>query len=1069
MTPSPSPRLVPLALPLLLLACGGGEPAGPPPGTTDAPTDAPTDGGDEAATPPATPTPERPPRREGPLPQVEDFAVELVGPPAFVPGHPQQLPDYGDDLRRLIDPENDDSPGERVAVRVEAAAKRLFEALHAGDRATAEALLAPDFAGLTGLLPELGPPLFDDGALRVRDEVRSDEVRRSLDQALEALAGSGWSGVEARGEVVEVEALGDGRWRCVLEQRRLGTLEGVRAQLDALLTLEVAADDRGRTAPLVLAASLSEQRLVERPAPVFEEVSGHVLGGLPHLERELLKGCSDYAVWVDRRHIPFRTGILGMALGDVNGDGLEDLYVSQIGGFPNRLLLHQPDGSVRDAGAEAGVDLLETTRGALLADLDGDAHLDLVVGRTGSMVVFWNDGEGRFPGAPTVLPGPDDEPVYSISAGDPDRDGDLDLFAARYATGGGDEGVPTPYHDAANGTPNLYFRNEGGRRFTDAAEESGLLARAPRYSFIGLWEDLTGDGLLDLYVVNDFGLNELFEGDGEGHFRERAGELGLQDMAAGMGVSVADADLDGDLDVYVTNMHSAHGLRATAEPSYRAGDPMGREMHRRMALGNTLLLRGPDGAYTPAGPEADVRPAGWAWGGLFHDWNLDGLPDLYAPNGFYSGASRVDLEGYFWRHVVRVTPPEPGTHDEYWRNWGALSFFNTYEGFSYNGHERSLASLNLGGGRFADVSAVSDADFEDDGRVAARVDWDGDGRLDLLLVNRTGPRVRLLRNVHPSPGHRVALELLGANGPAGAVGARVRVEREDGRVITRTVYAGEGLLGQSTTRLFFGLADSAAPVDAEVRWPDGEVERFEGLTVDRGWTLRRGGAREERPFTASPFEGRGAAPLERSRRPVDRTVLATKLPLRHLSFPAPGGRRVALGELERRARLLVFWDPESGAGADLLGLLAELRPEVDAAGAAVHPVAYRDGDGADPRLAALGLAEAALGTGEKERMLLELLLLEVLDAYDELPLPVSLLFDRGSNLCAVHFGAPRSEELLEDLAAAAAERPRNPYTLELSGGRWLGPPARAHRRIIRALMLMGERAMAEDLRDAQAE
>ena len=829
----------------------------------------------------------------------------------------------------------------------------------------------------------------------------------------------------------------------------------------------VLAGEDGREEPRIEAASLSGQRLVERPAELFVEVSGHAFGGLDHLERELLRGCSDYARWVDRRQIQFRTGILGMALGDVNGDGLEDIYLSQIGGFPNRLLLHQPDGTVVDTAAEAGVDFLETTRGALLVDLDGDDHLDLVVGRSGAMVVLWNDGEGRFNETPTVLRGPDDQPVYSISAGDPDRDGDLDLYAARYAAAGGDEGVPTPYHDASNGTPNLYFRNEGGRRFTDAGEESGLLAEAPRYSFIALWEDLTGDGLLDLYVVNDFGVNELFVGDGEGHFVERAAELGLQDMAAGMGVSVADADLDGDLDVYVTNMHSAHGLRATAEPGYREGDPAVRSMHREMALGNTLLLQEESGRFTPAGAEADVRPAGWAWGGLFHDWNLDGLPDLYSPNGFYSGSSRVDLEGYFWRQVVRVTPPAPGTHEEYWRNWGALTFFNTFEGYSYNGHERSLASLNLGEGRFADVSGVSGVDFEEDGRVAARVDWDGDGRPDLLLVNRTAPRLRLLRNVHPSPGHRVALELRTRAGAAGAVGARVRVERGDGQVVTRSVYAGEGLLGQSSNRLHFGLGDSDEAVTAEVRWPDGETERFEDLAVDRGWTLERGGGRVERPFTSSPFEGRGPAPLEASPRPVDRTVLAAKLPLRNLSFPGVGGLRVTLGELERRARLLVVWDPESRAGEDLLRLASALRPELDALGAVVHPVSFTSEEPEAPVLAELGLAANALGAGERERRLLELLLLEVLDSYDELPLPVSLLFDRGSNLCAVYYGAPRSEELLEDLAAAAETRPRNPFTLELSGGRWLGPPARAHRRIIRALMLMGERAMAEDLREVQ--
>lgn len=1049
------------ALLLLLIAGCGGEETQPTPSE---------EGSESTASAPTVAAPDAGTPREGPLPQAEDFPVELEGPRAQIPGHPSVLPDWGQALRPLIDPENDVDRDEILAVRFERVSAALFPALFAGDLETAGAALADDYVGFRGLTPTFGAPRFDDGALRVTDADETedrDEASRDLEAAIEALGESGWMSVVASGEVVAIAPLEDGLWSCELELRLEGELRGVPAMLDARLEAVLREDEDAAAPPLVRSLTLSNARLVEAVAPTFEDISGHVFGGLEHLERELLLGCGDYTLKVDRRQIPFRTGILGMALGDVNGDGLEDIYLSQIGGYPNRLLLHQPDGSVRDAGPEAGVDLLDTTRGALLADLDGDDDLDLAVGRTHAIVVFWNDGSGVFPGEPTVLGGPDNEPIYSISAGDPDRDGDLDLFGARYSLAGGEVGVPTPYHDASNGTANTYWRNEGERRFVDAGAESGLTTGAPRYTFIGLWDDFNGDSLLDLYVVNDFGLNELFLGDGEGKFREAGGELGVRDMAAGMGVSVADVELDGDLDLYITNMDSAHGLRATARESYRPGDPMVRAMHRRMAQGNSLLVQEEPGRFAEIGDVAGVRHGGWGWGGLFHDWNLDGLPDLYVPNGFYSETRREDVEGFFWRYVVRVTPPEPGTHKAYYDNWGAMGYFSQNDGYSYNGYERNHVYLNLGGAEFANVGRVSGIDFDDDSRVAARLDWDGDGRLDLLVVNRTAPRVRLVRNVHPEPGHRVALELRAANGGAGAVGARVRVERGDGKVVTRTIYAGEGLLGQSSYRLLIGLADSDEPVDVEVRWPDGATERFEGLAVDRGWKLVRGGESSEWSFSPSPFEGRGASALEANPRGVERCVLAVKLPLRSFKLPSASGEMRRLGDLPRRTKLVVFWDPESRTGEPLLRQLAALRPELEAAGNLVVPVSLSDTSGGEALLDELGFADVALRTTQLERLLLETILLEVLGSYDAIDAPLTLLLDRGSNLAALYFGAPRSEELLEDVGNLATSRPKDISTTPLSGGHWLGQPGRSHRRSVRALMMLGARELAEDLRDAQ--
>jgi hypothetical protein len=1000
---------------------------------------------------------------------VGDVAVELDGPPRVMPGRMQSLADSADDLRRRIDPEGDDSRREKIAVRFEQSCARLFEALMDGDAQGAGAHLADEFAGFRGLFPEFGEARFDDGSFTVFDHPAEDAAPLPLEATLERARASFWAegtGRRVTASVVAIEPVGEAAWRCQVELRIFATVDGSPSLLDVELEADLREAEDERAAPLLLSARAAAQRWIRRARPTFQDISGHVLTRLPHWEREVARGIEDSMHHADRIQIPFGTGMLGMALGDVNGDGLEDVYLSQIGGFPNRLLLHQEDGSVVDGALAAGVAVLDTTRGCLLVDLDGDDDLDLCVAREADIVLFWNDGAGKF-SAPQLLDGPGSAPIYSLSAADPDLDGDLDLFAARYLTGQTLEAIPTPYHDATNGAVNQYWRNDGRGVFTLAGEETGLTSGAPRYSFVSLWEDFDDDGRLDLYVVNDFGPNNLYRNEG-GKFSDIAAERGMLDGAAGMGISVADVELDGDLDIYVTNMYSAPGLRATAEPTYRAGDEAVRAMHRRMAEGNSLLLQTAPGQYAEGAAAAGVDHGGWAWGAIFHDWNLDGLPDIYVPNGFISAARETDVEALFWRWIVRITPPPLEGVAAYYRNWSALTGFNQLEGYSYNGYERNFAYLNLGGAEFADVSPISDVDFIDDARVAARLDWDGDGLEDLLLVNRTGPRLRLLRNAHPAPGHRVVLELHGLAGSADAVSARIRLHRSDGKVVTRTVYAGEGLLGQSSRRQFFGLGDAEGAALAEVRWPDGTLQRFEGLSVDRGWRLYRDGARAvEWAFRASPFADLPAAPAAAAQGPITRLVLGAKLPLRHLSLQR-AGRSLTLAELPEQHKLLVYWDPESRTGEAFLRRLATLRSEIRARGTILCPVALESAasDG-QAVLEQLGIGAEALSASKADQLVLSAILLEVLGLHDDIELPISLLLDSGSNLCALYFGEVSKEELLQDLQRMRRISPTDNSTAALSRGAWLGQPRRDLSQMVRALQMIGARDLAADLQKQQ--
>lgn len=1007
-------------------------------------------------------------------PRLFEVDVSLRGPQRVINGHPSILAAWADPLRDRIDPENDQSWREKVAVRFESGCEALVRALLSGDAETASQQVSDSFAGFEAFLPsDFGDAVFDDGSFAVFDHVATDADSESLDAAIERAGRGEWSraeDLEVIASVVDLVPLSkeQGTWSCELELRMVGEIEGIPTLLDseARATILESEDPAGQ--PSLLKLEVSRSRLIRRPRTTFKSISGALLRDLPNWHRDFALGCEDYDLVADRRRINFGTGMLGMALGDVNGDGRDDIYVSMISGIPNKLLLCQEDRSLVDVAPDAGVDLLNTTRGGLFVDLDGDGDQELCLGLQANLLIYWNDGTGKF-SEPQMLEGEGTSPIYSLSAADPDLDGDLDVFCCRYRTGSGEAHVPTPYHNATNGAANFFWRNDGERQFTEAGAATGLTSGDPRYSFIALWDDFDEDGRIDLYVVNDFGPNNLYINTEEG-FVDRAESMGMLDASTGMGITGADVELDGDLDYYVTNMFSAPGLRSISEPEYREGDEAIRPLHRKLADGMSLLLQEEPGSYTENAALAEVDHGGWAWGALFYDWNLDGYPEIYVPNGFVTNDSETDVETLFWRWIVATTPTESVPDEEYGRNWLAMSSFNRSEGFSYNGNERNHVYLNLGGGQYADISPISDVDFIDDGRVAARTDWDNDGLEDLVLVNRTAPRLRIVRNAHPNAGHRIVIDLVGKLGMIDAVGARIRVARGDGKVVTQTVYAGEGLLGQSSHKRFFGLGSSSDAVDVEVTWPDGEVQRFEELAVDRGWRLQRtDGAKTSWEFEASPFESLEHDPVEPNPDGVRRIVLSDKMPLRYLALLDANGRKTSLEALPKTPKLLTIWEPSSRSGLACLRDLAVMQAEVLKVGAVIAPVALL-GDGQEAGaelLDQLGLSELALNATAQEELILEALLVEILGNFEDIPLPLSLLLDAESKLCALYYGTPQREELLEDLRRTKSMQPGVNDLVALTGGYWISHPKRRYGQIKRALMMLGARDLADDLKKSK--
>ena len=509
-------------------------------------------------------------------------------------------------------------------------------------------------AGCVDLRPECASvPLVGSEFAACRNDAPSRElVHVGPDALLGALrelgAAFGGERSAAKFKVLSVEPEGElVRTRAYLHAKGFEAEGAVQLHATWDVRWTALPKEPGDALPRIVQVQLERHEELRRAGvarPLFAEATDAIFGADAAFAAQLRPDLEHWAARIDRTLGMSLIGHEGFALGDVNGDGLDDLYVAQPGGLPNRLFLHQPDGSARDVAALAGVDFLDPSRSALLADFDNDGDQDLAVELDPHILLLENDGTGKFverarASAPSTT---------SLSAVDYDSDGDLDLYCCGYILPDSANVTPLPYHDANNGRPNTLLRNDAtpaaaAWTFADATRESGLDENNRRFSFASSWEDYDDDGDLDCYVANDFGRNNLYRNEG-GTFRDVAAAAGVEDMAAGMGVSWGDYDGDGDFDLYVSNMFSSAGERVAYQRKFHAQDDAAtRAGFQRHARGNSLFRNRGDGTFEDVSERAGVTMGRWAWGSLFVDLDEDGWQDLYVPNGFVTGQDPADL------------------------------------------------------------------------------------------------------------------------------------------------------------------------------------------------------------------------------------------------------------------------------------------------------------------------------------------------------------------------------------------------------------------------------------------
>ncbi len=775
----------------------------------------------------------------------------------------------------------------------------------------------------------------------------------------------------------------------------------------------------------------AEETLSRAHQPIFIDITSQALGQAESYKNQMLHGVDYWRTVLDGASGIDVYGNNGLAAGDFDGDGLDDLYICQPAGLPNRLYRNRGDGTFEDVTEKSGVGVLDATACALFADFENKGRQDLLVVCGSGPLLFLNQGNGRFSLKRDAFQfaQPPQGTFTHAAIADFDGDGRLDVYFCLYSyyVGLDQYHYPTPYFDARNGPPNFLLHNAGNAKFLDRTEAAGLNVDNDRYSFACAWGDYDGNGCPDLYVANDFGRNNLYRNNGDGTFTCVSAEAGAEDVAAGMSASWLDSDNDGKQDIYVAAMWSAAGIRVCEQERFHGKEPENiRALYRHHARGNALYRNLGNGKFQNVSSQAGVEMGRWAWCSDAWDFDHDGYSDLYIANGYISGPKsspdNADLSSFFWRQLVAKSPQNQTPSLQYEQGWNAINELIRSDS-SWSGHERNVFYANNHDGTFSDVSGTVGLDFLEDSRSFALADLDQDGRLEVVLKNRNAPQLRILRNAMKELGHSIAFRLRGGKSNRDAIGAAITVESE-GRRQTKYLQAGSGFLSQHSKELFFGVGQAQGTVRGSIRWPSGLTQAFEHLPVNHRIEVQEGSEGFlANAFAASPPSyARAGEPQKPELLPSSaETWLIEPLSAPEFSLPDLDSNMRDLRSFRGWVLLLHFWAITSPICGDQLRLLQKHQSALAASGLRILAINL-DGPGDAQTARAFAVEESLrfpnVFATQDVAGVYNIIYRYLFDRRRDLPIPASLLLDKDGLIVKVYQGPVNPQQLMEDLRSA---------------------------------------------------
>ena len=513
----------------------------------------------------------------------------------------------------------------------------------------------------------------------------------------------------------------------------------------------------------------------------------------------------------------------GLALGDVDGDGLTDIYFCGLDG-PNALFRNLGNWKFKDITSQSGLALKnQFSTGAALADLDGDDDLDLLVNSIGGGTrIYHNDGTGKFSAdaKSKLIP---QFGATSIAIADINNDGDLDFYTTNYRTTTIRDGldgvsaeieringkiVVTPEERfkarqvpsggisvIERGEPDILYVNRGQGVFSPVPWDSGAfldtrrqkLVSAPRnWGLSAFFHDLNGDQHPELYVCNDFGFSrDQSYYSRQGRQFQTFSPYSLRNMSlSAMAIDAADIDRDGDQDFFVVEMlsrdiRSRQRQRANATSLRAMPSPVTDPSYSPEILRNTLYLNRDDNTFAEIAQFAGLEASEWSWGVIFIDVDLDGWEDCLVTNGNFHDVIDADSMNRL-KQAKETNSIEEGEKN--------LKLFPRLK-------TANLAFRNLGNHRFEERGKAWGFDTEAISHGFAQADLDNDGDLD-IVVNHLNQAAGIYRNTSAAP--RIAVRLRGKLENTRGIGAKIEL-LSDGLPQSQTMLAGGRYLSSDDT------------------------------------------------------------------------------------------------------------------------------------------------------------------------------------------------------------------------------------------------------------------------------
>ena len=538
----------------------------------------------------------------------------------------------------------------------------------------------------------------------------------------------------------------------------------------------------------------------------------------------------------------------GVAAGDINGDGLPDLFFTA-NMEPNRLYLNKGNLRFEDISRSAGVSGKKGwTTGCAMLDVNDDGFLDIYVCYSGPLApdmrrneLFINDGKGHFTESAARY-GLDD-PGYStqIYPFDYDHDGDMDLYLLSHRTDFKNSSkvlAPRPERTAEEYDSDKLFRNNGDGTFTNVTSEAGLINRG--FGLSALFMDFNGDGYNDIYVANDYLEPDfLYINDGKGHFSDRCNALLQHISFYSMGSDAADINNDGLEDLYVLDM--APPEHARSKQLMAGMDSKGfRELidygYNYQYMINTLQLNRGGGHFSEIAQVSGLDKTDWSWAPLFMDFDLDGLRDVFVSNGIKYDVTDNDFKIWLREEVGRKGPGLP--FDEVMNKMPRSQVPNF---FMRNEGQLHFKKMNKDWGLTASQNANG----------AAWADLDADGDLDIITNNVEEKAGIFINQAEKNGHHYLKIKPEGPPGNRWGAGAELTLRIGDETRSEQFRWV-RGYQSSSQPIMHFGLGNRTMIDELELRWPDGRISRMQNVPADATRILRWADATEAAPENTLP-------------------------------------------------------------------------------------------------------------------------------------------------------------------------------------------------------------------------